>query len=603
MTYGSPSRAARWQQILGNPFLRRDAQLALAYLLTASIALLFSRFANGMAMSWFATSLLVPRLALTRKQHWRRPVLLCALAGMIATATFGAGPAAAPLFAAASMLEAVLGAVILRRYMPDGRYFDTVRRVGTFMAIVGVLAPVASAFVGASAATMAIRIPYPSAWLNWIAAHGLGALTYMPIVALLMRPNTRSRLREIRQAWNATDWWLAILTLALSVIVFAQTTLPMLFLVMLPLTLVTMRHGRLGASASIFVITIVGGGLTVAGLGPVTLIKGPPAEKVVFFQFFLATCIVIALPMAAELNRRRYVNRRLQESEALFRLMTNRSGDALFNLSLDGIIRYVSPSVTTIGNYTQAQLIGTQSIRLVHEDDQEAVRQAHIDAITHTDETFVFEYRALTGDRRVVWFETHTRAMVDEHGQAVGVVSAVRDVSHRKALEGRLSDAASKDPLTGLANRRVFDERLETALARSRDGASAGCLVIADIDHFKRVNDKFGHPCGDTVLRDVAAILSGSLRGTDTICRIGGEEFALILWGLDIEDGYALCERVRQRLARTPIETLSGPVNVTISMGIVDIGRHVLAGEAVQAADHALYDAKNAGRNRLAIAA
>ncbi len=149
----------------------------------------------------------------------------------------------------------------------------------------------------------------------------------------------------------------------------------------------------------------------------------------------------------------------------------------------------------------------------------------------------------------------------------------------------------------------MFDERLETALARSRDGASAGCLVIADIDHFKRVNDKFGHPCGDAALRDVAAILSSSLRATDTICRIGGEEFALILWGLDIEDGYALCERVRQRLADTPVETTSGSVSVTISMGIVDIGRHALAGDAVQAADSALYDAKNAGRNRLAIAA
>ena len=584
-------------------FWRRDLKLSAGYFLAAVIALLFSRFENGLAMSWFATAVLTPRLALTRPVHWRRPIVLCGLASMIASALVGAGPAAAPIFGAASMLEAACGAILLRRYMSDGRFFDTVTRVGIFMSIVGVVAPALSGFIGAAAAKFVMGLPYPTAWLGWLMAHGLGALTYMPIITLLMRPNTRSRLSEIKRGWCRTDWFLSVLTLGISLLVFGQTTLPILFLVMLPLTLTTMRHGRLGASASITIIATAGGILTLAGSGPVALIDSSPAEKVLFFQFFLATCIVIALPMAAELNRRRFLARRLQESEARFRLMADRSSDVLFNLSLDGIVHYVSPSIVSVSAYSPAELIGKRSIELVHEEDRAAVRQGHRNAVADADQTFVFEYRGITKDGRIIWFETHTRAMCDETGQVAGVVSSVRDVSHRKALESRLSDAATRDPLTGLFNRIVFDERLKDALRLCSDPEKNCCLVIADIDHFKQVNDQFGHPCGDAVLREVAGVFNGALRSSDTLCRIGGEEFGLILSDISFEDGYALCERIRERLAGTMIVTSSASVRVTVSMGLADLAKHPSVDAAVSAADIALYDAKNRGRNRLAIAA
>ena len=166
-----------------------------------------------------------------------------------------------------------------------------------------------------------------------------------------------------------------------------------------------------------------------------------------------------------------------------------------------------------------------------------------------------------------------------------------------------MREEANNDPLTGLGNRRVFDKLLSTVLSQSSVGQWAGCLVIADIDHFKRVNDHFGHPTGDVVLREVAAVLSSSIRTTDVVCRIGGEEFGLIVWGLNIAGCLELCERVRERLADNPIVTDSGQIRITISMGIVDIGNHDDVGDAVAAADEALYQAKRAGRNRVSVAA
>ena len=582
---------------------RFDQWLGVGYFLVASLALSFTRVENGIALLWVATALLVPRLALIRPQHWPRPLIYCALASMIATTIFGAGFAAAPLFAIALMLEATAGALLLRRFMPDGRFFDTIPKVGLFVGLIGILMPTISAFAGAGAAGLALGLQYWDVWPDWAVTHGLGTLTCMPIVTLVMRPDTRVRLTEIRASWSAIDWCLVTLSIVVNIAVFAQAALPLLFLPMLPLILMTVRHGRIGASASILLIATVGGAFTAFGMGPVALIDGSRHQEVLFFQFFLATCIITALPMAAEMNRRRQLTRRLQESEAMFRLMADRSGDILFNLSYSGTIRYVSPSIMKIAGFTPEQLRGTAVIDLVAEEDRAVVTRAHMAVINQPNETLVFEYRARTSDGRVIWFETHSKSIVDENGRVAGVVNSVRDVSHRKALEKRLRDEANKDPLTGLANRRVFDKLLSTALLQNSEGQWAGCLVIADIDHFKRVNDEFGHPVGDLVLHAVAAVLMSSVRATDTVCRIGGEEFGFIVWGLGIGGCRELCERIRQRLADNPIDTPLGAIGITISMGIVDIGNHDNVSDAVEAADEALYQAKRAGRNRLSIAA
>jgi diguanylate cyclase (GGDEF)-like protein/PAS domain S-box-containing protein len=582
---------------------RFDRWVGVSYFLVAAPSLIFTRVDNGIALLWVATALLVSRLALVRPRRWPRLIVYCSIASMTATTLFGSGLAAAPLMATALIIEAMVGALLLRRFIPDGRFFDTIPRVGVFVGVIGIVMPAVSAFVGAAAANMALGIAYWDVWLDWVLAHGLGTLTAMPIITLAMHPDTRARLTEIRANWGPIDWALAGLAVAVNVAVFAHIQLPLLFLPMLPLVLLTVRHGRIGASGAIVLIAIIGGVFSSLSMGPVSLIGGSRHQEFLFLQFFLATCIVTALPMAAEMNRRRELTLRLQESEALFRLIADRSGDILIKLSPDGIIRYVSPSITKIGGFSPRQLRGTASIDLVVDEDRAVVTRAHLDAINHPNETFIYEYRARAVDGQVRWFETHSTATLDEDGRVTGVVNSVRDVSHRKALERRLQDEADTDSLTGLANRRVFDKLLTKAVSEISKGQWDGCLVIADIDRFKQVNDRYGHPVGDLVLREVAAILAASVRATDTVCRTGGEEFGFIVWGLPIDACQELCERIRERLENNPIMTPAGAIPVTISMGIVDIGKFATLKDAVTAADGALYQAKRAGRNRLSIAA
>ena len=160
------------------------------------------------------------------------------------------------------------------------------------------------------------------------------------------------------------------------------------------------------------------------------------------------------------------------------------------------------------------------------------------------------------------------------------------------------------DGLTGLANRRRSESALDEEIVRASRLGGELTLAILDIDHFKQVNDRYGHAAGDSVLKELALVLNHSLREIDTAGRWGGEEFALILPGTDIEGGVRLCERIRQTLEarRVPIED-GQAISITASFGVADFERAGSRERLLAAADEALYRAKRAGRNRVERAA
>jgi diguanylate cyclase (GGDEF)-like protein len=186
------------------------------------------------------------------------------------------------------------------------------------------------------------------------------------------------------------------------------------------------------------------------------------------------------------------------------------------------------------------------------------------------------------------------------------VASALADdIVVRKRLEAELREMATTDMLTGLPNRRHFLARLEEehARLRRRDVTHAAVLML-DLDHFKRINDTFGHPTGDAVLEHVASLISGEVRSIDTASRLGGEEFAVILAGATDAAALEFAERLRRTVASVPTEHDGHAVAVTVSIGIAAMtARDTAADAALARADTALYRAKQAGRNRVEVVA
>jgi len=171
-----------------------------------------------------------------------------------------------------------------------------------------------------------------------------------------------------------------------------------------------------------------------------------------------------------------------------------------------------------------------------------------------------------------------------------------RDVENAYHLA--IYDLVMRDGLTEIFNKRKYDEEVEREVARASRYARPLTLVLLDIDHFKAVNDTYGHLCGDFVLKQVAERVRTALRQEQVFARVGGEEFVVLCPETDAEHGQQLAEKLRDRIAATPVEYAGFQVPVTCSFGVAQLGRSMRDGTALyEAADRAMYDAKQGGRN------
>lgn len=296
----------------------------------------------------------------------------------------------------------------------------------------------------------------------------------------------------------------------------------------------------------------------------------------------------------------------LAAKESDFRLLAEESSDMVMRISFDGHILYVSPSCLRILGWTADQLGGTPALAGVNAEDrpqvEETVRALRQGEIEET--RLIYRTRHQQGGE--IWLETALRATHDPNtGKIDGVVAISRDMTDHKDLQEKLAVMASQDGLTGLANRRHFDDRLQEEWRRAEREGTPLSLLMMDVDYFKRFNDQYGHQAGDGCLKALARVLTDEARRpADLAARYGGEEFVLLLPNTD-EVGCALvAERVRQALGAVGVaHALNPPTKrVTLSMGgATGWPTAETSGNPaslVAAADKALYAAKHAGRDR-----
>jgi diguanylate cyclase (GGDEF)-like protein len=203
----------------------------------------------------------------------------------------------------------------------------------------------------------------------------------------------------------------------------------------------------------------------------------------------------------------------------------------------------------------------------------------------------------VSGPVRIYRSRTLIAALLTLLVAAVVSVPLARPLARRFA---ELSDRAARDSLTGLANRRTLDERLEEELDRARSNSTHLALVMVDIDDFKQMNDRYGHQFGDDLLRSFAAVLSGSLRELDLVARFGGEEFALVLPGAPVEGACRVAEQIRRAISELdPAGPDGQPVRVTASFGTASFPSCATRDELIACADDRLYEAKRRGKNQV----
>ncbi|MGO4569501.1 PAS domain S-box protein [Rhizobium sp. 2YAF20] len=312
-----------------------------------------------------------------------------------------------------------------------------------------------------------------------------------------------------------------------------------------------------------------------------------------------------------DIDERVTAERRLKESEARYRLLADHSTDMVFQLDLNLVRRYVSPACREILGYEPEELIGVKPVSMVHPEDAARVKLAFQSLLDGNADRHSIINRIRHRDGRWTWVEAQLKTLRDpQTGTPAGIIGTLRDVSARKTIEDQLQEAnrrlqalADQDGLTGLANRRSFDDALSREYRRARlEKRSLGLLMI-DVDWFKSFNDRYGHPAGDECLKRIAeAIRNAVCRSGDVAARYGGEEFAVLLPDTDESGAATIAERIRQAVLSLAIEHGGSPKNVaTISIGVVALAVDDPTEPKMflHNADRALYRAKAGGRNMI----
>lgn len=296
------------------------------------------------------------------------------------------------------------------------------------------------------------------------------------------------------------------------------------------------------------------------------------------------------------------------KDEIDFQFLVEHSMDIITHAGMDRIVKYVTPSIFHLLGWTPEERIGRMVNDLILPDDLPVFADAYERLLAPDAQTVSITLRVRRKDGSVVWIEANASLIRDPAtGEPKEVVIVMRDVTERKMLEEKLAALALTDGLTGLANRRAFDQALKREWKRAlRDGSQLSLLML-DLDHFKRFNDQYGHQMGDDCLRAVAAAANGAVRTTDTVARYGGEEFTVILPSTGATGGVATAEKVRaaieaMRLTHDPAP--QSEIRITASIGVatafVRTGGTVKKPETLlKLADNALYKAKHEGRNRV----
>ncbi|MBI2705755.1 MAG: diguanylate cyclase [Actinobacteria bacterium] len=279
-------------------------------------------------------------------------------------------------------------------------------------------------------------------------------------------------------------------------------------------------------------------------------------------------------------------------------------GMAMVGLSDEklGEILEINEALVELTGYRPDDAVGRSAQDFVHEDDIGALLQGAAAASQGQLEQLDREVRMVRADGKEIWVRIRSRRVEDDTGDRYGIVH-ITDISERKRFEAELARLALHDPLTGLANRRLLMERLRFALAGLSRGDGPVAVLYVDFDHFKAVNDTYGHEAGDTLIVEAASRLAGTVRTIDTAGRFGGDEFVLVcpdLAGLDAAKGVA--DRLSEAFTK-PIDVGPAEVTLTLSGGIaLTDDQNADPARLLSAADEALYKAKRAGRNRFELA-
>jgi diguanylate cyclase (GGDEF)-like protein/PAS domain S-box-containing protein len=300
----------------------------------------------------------------------------------------------------------------------------------------------------------------------------------------------------------------------------------------------------------------------------------------------------------SDISSRTQAEAALREAEERFRLAFEYAPIGMALVALDGSFLRVNRALCTITGYPPEMLLTSTIHDLTHPDDRETGCDKLQELIAGRIDSFRTERRHVNAAGRTSWATVSMSVVRDSHGGAIHFIAQLEDISERKLLEDRLRRLADYDSLTGVRNRRQFEQDLSLQIGSCQRYGEEAAMLMIDLDGFKAINDTHGHRAGDDMLKAVASAIRIRLRSTDTVARLGGDEFAVLLPHVSPSKARAVTVDLRRCIAAVRITVSGATLGSSASIGVAHINRDTRSKEAiVNEADHAMYADKRAARH------
>ena len=584
------------------PWLER-LPLALLAGAMAWLSLALVRSPGELSPAWLGNGIVTGWLLSRPGSVWPGHLATVFAAELAVRLSLGDAAGYSALLAACNAAEVLMVSAAVRRAVPDVRDPAQWMRLGGVAATATLLACAATGVLAAMVSHALQGQPFRTAFTAWYAGHVVSMVVLATTTGVVQREG-RGLFVAPGRGWDLAATLALVATVASAVFASGH---PVLFLAYPALLLAALRHGMAGAALGLIVVALAAAATTAFGHGPFWRSGMAEGTRLALVQLYLAGGCLMTIPMCLSLADRKRMARRLAESERRFRLLADHSHDVISRVTADGHPIYLSPAATDMFGIAPHEMPESR-LDLVHPEDRDAQRHA-MARVLETGESRTEVYRIRHRDGHYVWIESVIRRVPPESGEGPPeLMFTARNISSRVATQQALEESrrelerlSREDALTGLANRRQFDERLAIALKRLSRHGTPVALLYMDLDRFKQVNDSLGHAAGDAVLKAFGSRLCDGVRETDLVARIGGDEFAILLDGAPPGSGETVAAKLLQSM-REPLDAGGTPLVIGTSIGIAYATAPVEADALVQAADAALYAAKHAGRGCFRVA-
>jgi diguanylate cyclase (GGDEF)-like protein/PAS domain S-box-containing protein len=301
-----------------------------------------------------------------------------------------------------------------------------------------------------------------------------------------------------------------------------------------------------------------------------------------------------------DVSERQRAEAAVREAQERFRRAFDEAPIGMAMLELDGRFAAVNEALCEITGHSNAQFKATSLQAIIHPDDLAEHEREFAHVLASETAGIRSQKRVVHACRQPVWVTMQVTLLRDDEGAPLRLLVQLQDITDRRRYEQRLRHLADHDALTGLLNRRSFEQQLESQRTRNARYGGAGAAIVLDLDHFKLINDTLGHAAGDEAIARAATVLGSRLRETDVLARLGGDEFGVLLPQADAAQARRVVDELLSALRAETVQLGSQSRSLAASAGIALLhsGGQLSGEDLLVNADLAMYDAKNAGRDR-----